>query len=283
MKYPEFILAIQNRSLRELLWANNEPLGVGVRTLQQGFNTVDLDTFLRSVQGGLIVGQRENLDESTNWGESHKGNRDYRQWLNYVVIQNHDDTINPYMRARVGAATGETDLHGRGSIAPGGHTDAVSIVFHDSVLDPMATLINNIVAELCEECAFFIDGERIATHRYEDVNGVWERRELIATAATLKHFGQLYFEGVMFDNSDPVGRLHLAVSWRFKLYSNVHIEKNEDGVDFIPAVPVNELYTAYPGVTFENWSKIFAEHLLLNPVPNGHDELAAWVSGRTGV
>lgn len=281
MKYPEFILAIQNRYLQELSWvnANNQ-----IATLKQGFNTVDLDTFLRGVQGGLTIGQREDLDESKHWGESHKGNRDFRQWLNYVVIENSDGTINPYMRAREGAATGETDLHGRGSIAPGGHTDAEYICFSaGSVLDSLHTALRNIVAELCEECAFYIDGERIVTHRYEKVNGEWERRELIANLNTLALFGALHFEGVMFDNSDNVGRLHLAISWRFVLHTGVTIGQNEAGVDFIPSVKVPELYSTYPGVTFENWSKIFAEHLLLNPEPSGADVLASWLHGRSGV
>lgn len=281
MKYPEFILAIQNRYLQKLSWvnANNQ-----IATLQEGFNTVDLDTFLRDVQGGLVIGQREDLDESKHWGESHKGNRDFRQWLNYVVIENADGTINPYMRAREGAATGETDLHGRGSIAPGGHSDAAYIAFSaGSVLDSLYSALMNILHELCEECAFYIDNERIVTHRYEEVNGVWKRRELIATLETLNLFGGLHFEGVMFDNSDNVGRLHLGVSWRFKLNVGVSVAQNEDGVDFIPPVKVNELFATYPHVRFENWSKIFAEHLLLNTEPAGGDVLASWLYGRTGV
>lgn len=271
MKYPESILAIQNRYLQELSWVNANNV---MQKLQEGFNTVDLDTFLRSVQGGLVIAQREDLDESKHWGETYKGNRAFRQWLNYVVIESHDDLIHPYMRNREGAATGETDLHGRGSIAPGGHTDAYNVsIGKDSIIYPEPTMLQNILTELCEECAFYIDGERIVTHRYEKVEGVWERRELIATLHTLSLFGTLYFEGVMFDNSDNVGRLHLAIAWRFKLHANVSIGGNEKGVDFIPPVRVQDLGATYPNVVFENWSKIFAAYLCENTEPRGNDLL----------
>lgn len=278
MKYPEFILAIQNRYLQslnwqELVWQDGSPKSV-TQTLQEGFNRVDLDVFMHSVQGGLTIAQREDLDESKHWGESHKGNRDFRQWLNYVVIEGDDGLIHPYMRSRVGAATGETDLHGRGSIAPGGHTDANCIKICDnSIIHQEPTFLKNILAELCEECAFYIDGERIVTHRYEKVGVQWERRELIANLSTLSLFGSLHFEGVMFDNSDAVGRLHLAVSWRFKLRSNVTIGQNEAGVDFVEPVNVKDLFVKYPNVLFENWSMIFAEHLRENDTPAGVDVL----------
>lgn len=257
LKYPEFILALSRETF----------LRLGIR---EGFNEqFAYDEFIELVQNGIVIRQRQHLDEMRPWGESHKGDRDYSQWLNYLTIENSDGTIHPYLRARTG--NGETNLQGRGSIGAGGHTDLIDVAHHNSVIDLRETVLNNVVRELFEELQFFIDGQRIVTHTEEGV--------LLSTARTLSQLGRLYFEGIIFDNSDNVGRLHFAVALRFVLHPTVTIKGNEDGLDFIPAVRPQYLGSTYPDVTFENWSKLYAFHLCNADAPIPKNDLLRFLPG----
>lgn len=249
MKYPEFILAVSRDILQRV-------------HLVEGFNVVDLDSFLYAVQEGITIRQRQNLDEAKHWGESYKGNRDFAQWLNYFIVENHDGKINPYLRSRVG--NGESDLQGRGSIGTGGHMDFIDVCTNiqengerGSIIDMIASIVMNVMREFFEECTVFVNGVKFEAFEHEGTTA----ERMTANVYDLARFASLHFEGLIFDNSDNVGRLHLGVALRLKLKEGVTIGNREDALDFIPAVPVAELETAYPNVTFENWSKLFAGHL----------------------
>ncbi len=258
MKYPEFIVAIRRKVLQDI-----PQLGLG----QKGFVPVSLTQFLNLVQRGLIIGQREDLDESLHWGESFKGNRDYAQWLNYFTVESYGTPVylpevNPYMRAREG--NGESDLQGRGSICPGGHTDFIDVLTRylatgakSSVIDPMATMLLNVTREAFEEMTWYVNGEKFQA--YENEGTPAER--LVATEHSLANLASLHFEGLIFDASDNVGRLHLAVALRLRLRKGVTVGSREKGVDFIPPVALRDFDKVYPGVELENWSKLFAGHL----------------------
>jgi predicted NUDIX family phosphoesterase len=252
MKYPEFILGIA----RDVLQRTG---------IQQGFNVVDFAEFLHTVQEGIVIRQRQNLDEAVHWGESYKGNRDVGQWLNYFIVENHEgrNIVNPYLRSREG--NGESDLQGRGSLCPGGHMDFVDICTYilesgerGSVINMEASIIENVYREAFEEMTFFVDGVKFQAF----VNEGTPEERLIATVQDFANLASLHFEGVIFDNSDNVGRLHIGVAMRLKLREGVTIGNREAALDFIPAVPLNDLSETYPHVTFENWSKIFAFHLV---------------------
>jgi len=249
MKYPEFVLAISRDTLQKT-------------GITQGFNMIDWDYFLQTVQEGIAIRQRQNLDEAIHWGESYKGNRNYAQWLNYFVVENADNTINPYMRSRTG--TGESDLQGRGSICPGGHMDFVDLATNilangerGSVIDLGASVLENVMREAFEEMTFYVKGLPFPAFANE---GTPEER-LTATVEDLACLASLHFEGIIFDNGDNVGRLHIGVAMRLVLRTGVTIDNREDALDFIPAVDVEMLNITYPDVTFENWSQIFAKHL----------------------
>lgn len=266
VKYPESILAIRRTALRDAFTAMGSPN-------PSGFMYVDFMRLVRYVQHALVIGQRQDLDEAFNWGESFKGNRDYAQWLNYFVVENADGEIYPYMRSREGS--GESDLRGRGSIAPGGHCDLVDIekVIEangrpTSIIDPVATAINNIYREAFEEMTFYVNGEKFNAYRDEGT----DKEFLMATTHDLADMASVHFEGLIFDNSDNVGRLHLAFAWRMRLKPGVTIGNREKHLDFIDPVRVTALHDAYPHVTFENWSKIFAEHLSTSEGVS-HDDL----------
>lgn len=257
MKYPESIGAIRRTVLRDI-----PALGLGAK----GFVKVDWEQFSQLVQRGFITGQREDLDESLHWGEEYKGNRDYAQWLNYFSVEQAGTPIylpelNPYMRAREG--NGESDLQGRGSCMPGGHLDAIDVRYRvingkqTSIPDLLKTSLQNIMREAFEEMTFFKDGEKFQAYANEG----HEQEYLAADLDDLATFATLHFEGIIFDNSDNVGRLHLAIAWRLRLREGVTVGNREKGVDFIPPVAAQKLYETYPGVKFENWTKLFVEHL----------------------
>lgn len=261
-KYPEFILAIARDTFRAM-------------QLTEGFNTnYTFEEFLDIVQPGVTIRQRNHLDESKHWGESHKGDRDYGQWLNYFVVENHDDTINPYMRSREG--NGESDLQGRGSIAPGGHTDFDDIHSHNSIINTRSTALYNVMREFFEECTVYINGVKFIAFENEGIEG---KERLIATVHDLARIANLYFEGILFDNSDAVGRLHFAVALRLKLKEGVTIGNREKALDFIPPVRVQDLGATYDKVTFENWSKLFAFHLCNADKPNPKYDLLRFLPG----
>lgn len=242
VKYPEFILAIARDSLK-------------AANLHEGFNTISLDYFVKTVQSGITIRERNHLDESWNWGENYKGDRNYSQWLNYFVVENDDNTINPYMRSR--ESSGESDLKGRGSIGVGGHTDFVDIRAYNSVIYLRPTALRNIYREAFEEMTFYVNGVKFQAYANEDT----DNERLTATLQDLQRMTHLYYEGIMFDNSDNVGRLHFACAWRLKLKPGVTIGRREKALDFVAPVAVENLFTAYPNVTFENWSRIFAERI----------------------
>uniref|UniRef100_A0AB39CDM5 Uncharacterized protein n=1 Tax=Pseudomonas phage HRDY3 TaxID=3236930 RepID=A0AB39CDM5_9VIRU len=258
MKYPEFIGAIRRTVLRDV-----PALGLGGK----GFVKVDWDQFSNLVKRGFIIGQREDLDESLHWGESFKGNRDYAQWLNYFSVEQagtpvHLPELNPYMRAREG--NGESYLLGRGSCMPGGHLDAIDVRYEKdangrrtSIPDLLLTSLQNIMREAFEEMTFSINGEAFQAWEPDGFGGEY----LSADLHDLANLATLHFEGIIFDNSDNVGRLHLAIAWRLRLREGVTVGNREKGVDFIPPVAASKLYETYPGVTFENWTNLFVEHL----------------------
>lgn len=253
-KYPEFILAIARDTFQ----------AIGLR---EGFNEqFTFDEFISLVQAGVTIRQRNHLDESRHWGESHKGDRDYSQWLNYFVVENFDGTINPYLRSREG--TGESDLQGRGSIGVGGHTDLIDVAHHKSVIDLRNTVLYNVVREFFEECAVYVNDIRVG------LSG-----DVLTDLNTLSHIATLHFEGILFDNSDPVGRLHFANCLRIKLKEGVTVTSGEEVIDFIPAVRVQDLGATYPNVTFENWSKEFAFHLCNAEAPNPKYNLLRFLPG----
>lgn len=258
MKYPEFIVAIRRKVLQDI-----PQLGLG----QKGFVPVNLTQFLNLIQRGLIIGQREDLDESLHWGESFKGNRDYAQWLNYFTVESYGTPVylpevNGYLRSHEG--NGESDLQGCGSICPGGHTDFIDVLTRylangakSSVINPMATMLLNVTREAFEEMTWYVNGEKFQAYENEGTPA----EKLIATEHSLANLASLHFEGLIFDASDNVGRLHLAVALRLRLRKGVTVGSREKGVDFIPPVALRDFASVYPGVELENWSKLFADHL----------------------
>lgn len=260
-KYPEFILALSRDTMRNLV-------------LQEGFNTqYTFDEFLVHVQSGVTIRQRNHLDEFKPWGENHKGDRNYSQWLNYFVVENHDGTINPYMRSREG--TGESDLQGRGSIGVGGHTDFDDVQSYKSVIATRETVLRNVAREFFEECAVYVDGTMIVCKNAEG-ELLFEPDVLVRM---LSNVAELYFEGILFDNSDNVGRLHFANALRLKLKEGVTVSSGEKVIDFVSPVRVQDLGATYDKVTFENWSKEFAFHLCNADAPNPKYNLLRFLPG----
>lgn len=254
-KYPETILTFDREALRPL-------------PIKEGFtpqSEISLKAFIDSVWLAHCWRVRQDVDEKVNWGESYKGNRNVSQWLNYCTLEQSDERILPYMRSRDGG--GESDLKGRGSIGAGGHTDFVDAVHDNSIIDLCGTAILNLARELWEECQFVKDGEKITLQTLQiedhvDANRIADGITTLQQAVDFLYaLGTLYHEGYLFDNSDNVGRLHMGVCWRLKLHQGITAVSREKGVDYIDPFYPSEVYTAYPNVTFENWSKLYLEHL----------------------
>lgn len=252
-KYPETILTIDRSALQRF------PLKEGFTP----YTNLYVDNFIADVWIAHSWRVRQDVDEKINWGESYKGNRDYVQWLNYCALEQDDGLLLPYMRSREGG--GESDLKGRGSIGAGGHTDFDDAYSVGSRVYLYETAIINLARELWEECQFVgPDGKPLKIEITDETNPsrVAENIRTYDQALDfLSTLGTLHFEGFLFDNSDNVGRLHLGVCWRLKLHMGITAVSKEKGVDYIDPVAATEIYSKYPNVTFENWSKLYIAYL----------------------
>lgn len=261
IKYPESILAISTEHVRALFLT--------------GFNRCPKGAFEVTpvFQSGLTIRQRQWLDFVDNATRDHQfkprapidalgncpgllskvctwlkkvaknfalpyttkiGDDFYRQLLPYVTIR-RGDLVLPYLR---GKGVGEKRLAGKASVGWGGHIDAIDVIYKaNSVMDGVASVQNNILRELGEELRFFLIGQ--------------EDGDIPLTDA-----GELVFNGYINDTSDDVGRLHLGLSFDFKIKDGYSATSREAELRILPWQSREELY-AMPEVVVENWSKLY--------------------------
>lgn len=234
MKYPEHILAVPANAFEFI-----EGGAFRVRTnLKEMINAYDM-------QNNLVIEQRQRLDI----GASGEGDTSRLQLLPYVVIRRWKENecfVLPYLR---GKGTGETRLHGNGSIGFGGHVELFDVVHENGAIDLYRTLRNNIARELIEELNF-------SEIRQDDSERAYDSSRL-----DLDAWGVLNFAGYLLDNSNSVGKVHLGLVFTYDIPDDVSVSRNEEACDLLPWVKATEIEETYPNVVFENWSKFIMPHV----------------------
>lgn len=270
---PQFILAVQARGIVQAL------------NLQQGFNPMDLQTFLDVAQPLLTIRQRQALDETVTTHEDvlaqidylasthgitlhhdpvepfqYKGDRNDLQLLPYrVITQKPEDGLarlfTVYQR---GKGVGESRLAGNNSVGFGGHVDMADAISEGELLESLEE------ATTCEgeDFASYPTEEQWSTIDLEatlidSAGREFEQEVLLETAVECEVDIEPMFIGLILDRSDDVGCLHLGLVYHIELPASV------------TATPAEEELLAQPPQTaaqlledpkLENWSRIVAQH-----------------------
>lgn len=139
MKHPQFILAADAKvfDTPEL-----NPTGI---------TSVDAEIFFENILGHCVIRRRDELDNADN-------SMPYRQFLPYDVFSRFTREFKrKYFAFRRKPKSGESELHGKVSIAIGGHVDGPNIVWaEDGSVDLPATLTKSSMIERIEELDIFI-------------------------------------------------------------------------------------------------------------------------------
>lgn len=233
IKHPQFILAVTNQHCIES--------GLGLRTYTRSEDAATV-SFHEQIEAHLFIGQRDRLDNRSVVqgipGMSYKGDRNYRQLLPYTVLTKVIDGVPHYLTYRRGAGVGESRLSGNASIGFGGHIDLEDIVHTNSSIDLMTTLEESRIRELEEELrAFDSEGKR--------------------EAIRLMFYGQMTLRshGIIYDNSDDVGLLHLGLVQILEVPEGYTFECNEDELEFEGWRTAEQILST----NCENWTRIVLE------------------------
>lgn len=191
--------------------------------VDKGILHVGMEDFIQAGSEHLILAQRGKLEQ----------NESFRQVLPYVVLFKQDDDgvkLIPYRRTSAG---GEGRLHGNVSVGYGGHIDLADVRFDDdSVIDLGATIACAVARELQEEI------------RITGVEG-----EI-----------PMYEMGLLLDNSNEVGRVHMGVVLLGGLAPEAVIVSNEEAVEVMEPMTPEELLAS--GLPLESWTEVVALQLV---------------------
>ncbi len=150
----------------------------------------------------------------------------FKQVLPYTIIE-QDGKFLTYQRTPKG---GESRLHGNYSIGFGGHIDIGDLMRHgNDVLDFWGTIAESSIRELYEELAL-------------DVGLYWMK-----------------IEGIINDNSNDVGKVHLGFVYRVVLPSDYVVHSPEDQINLQGFKTIEELVAERD--LYENWSALIIDHL----------------------
>lgn len=191
--------------------------------LQQGMNIVSLNTFVAKAEDNLVIKQRAKLEQEP----------EFRQIIPYVcVATQRDDKLYfwPYRRTET---SGEVRLQSNVSIGFGGHIDLADVMHDDnSVIDLLQTIGNAASRELSEELSLAGAGEEI----------------------------NLFDNGVLIDDSNEVGKVHLGVVLTAILPNSVTPTSKEDALEVLPAMSARELLDS--SLPLEPWTHIVLESIV---------------------
>lgn len=234
---PQFILAVTNEFCLQY-------------GLQQGFNELDVYEFLKAAQSHLVIRQREHLDNCENPGHDYRGDRDYRQLLPYGIVSTQKDNATKYYVYLRTTKVGEERLAGNSSIGFGGHVDLDGVVVTDSVIDSERTVMDCLFREINEELSFYDYGTI-------KIEAFLDRR---APSQTYTPTFTVKPVGIIYDDSNDVGKLHLALVFALDVHHQVKVEIGEEELQLLP-----EQYTAEEllnaNLNPESWTSILCESL----------------------
>lgn len=238
LKYPQFILAVEAAPIIKALG------------LEEGFNEVAYEDFLREAQQYLVIRQRQHLDMCDNEGVEYKGDRRYRQLLPYIiswVVRNGQRVFQVYQR---GKGTGELRLAQNNSIGYGGHIDFFDVVTEGQIL--------------VENDADYLDipDEDWSVISLERTISDSAKREYSEEALILDAEAELVeadfvptFQGIILDSSDAVGCLHLGLVFGVELPDGHSVSPAEEQLLEMEEQTAEELSL---DTNLESWSRIYA-------------------------
>ena len=170
---------------------------------------------------GFIKTEKDIFYVSKIWvgpRETLETNEDFKQIIPYVILS-YQGKIALYQRTKKG---GEDRLHNMHSIGFGGHIDAFDLAYQDNgVINLDKTIENSAQREIDEELN-------------------------VSEIVSKQHLGYIY------DDSNPVGRVHIGVVELWELATN-EITSNEDEIHVVGLFTIEEL-KGFEG-EMENWSE----------------------------
>ena len=170
---------------------------------------------------GFIKTEKDIFDVNKIWigpRETLETNEDFKQIIPYVILS-YQGKIALYQRTKKG---GEDRLHNMHSIGFGGHIDAFDLAYQDNgVINLDKTIENSAQREIDEELN-------------------------VSEIVSKQHLGYIY------DDSNPVGRVHIGVVELWELATN-EITSNEDEIHVVGLFTIEEL-KGFEG-EMENWSE----------------------------
>ncbi|QOC57940.1 hypothetical protein phiK7B1_085 [Pseudomonas phage phiK7B1] len=189
-----------------------------------GLSPIDMEQIIGLVQEGLVIGQREALEKDES----------VRQVLPYVILSQFDESAGvmkyiPYRRTK---KVGEARLAGNVSVGFGGHIDLADVVSKDSVIDLIATIGQAVGREMQEEVVF------------GSMNGL----DI-----------SLFSVGMILDDSDEVGKVHLGVVMNAQLPPGATAICAEEELESMAPMSARELLDS--GLPLESWSRIALDFL----------------------
>lgn len=235
--------------------------------LAQGFNHVDFDHFIEEATPHMFLRQREWQDNCDNGHDASgkelpRGDRYGRQLLPYVPVLQELASVIKMQTYRRLKGNGEARMVGDVSAGFGGHADKADVrppVVHpaglvvdnlSSIPDWAATIMQNAYREVGkEELTFwvhFLDDDADAPTQINPT--------------THPEYFKWKFEGLIIDNSNDVGWLHLGIVVSCTVSSEVEIRSGEaDKLELLAPMTPRELLEA--DLPREPWTTILAEYL----------------------
>ena len=272
MKHPQHILAVEAFPFVKQLGLRN------------GFNHVFEDDYLAAVRTHLISGLRDVLDNRKTGREEiiglidylanlhgieldyksvppikYLGDRTKLQLLPYRVLRTFIDGTYYYFMYQRGKGVGESRLAGNDSVGYGGHVDHADFM-SEGDLKLVAKEAGADVGEITEEAYSTVDVVAtlsISSGREFDQEVMLlndEGAELTERLAV-----EPKFKGLIWDQSDDVGHLHLGI---------VSIIDIPSGITAVPreaqllARPMATAQQILDNPNIENWTRIVAQALL---------------------
>ncbi|MNV30377.1 hypothetical protein D3C71_1216410 [compost metagenome] len=226
----------------------------------QGFNHVDFDHFIEEATPHMFLRQREWQDNCDNGVDAEgkelpRGDRYGRQLLPYAPVeQEGKDGVVRMQTYRRLKGNGEARMVGDVSAGFGGHADKGDVLCPEvhpqglvvdnltSIPDWAKTIMSNAHREIgSEELHFYLNGE------------------IRINPTSHPEFFTWNFEGLIIDNSNDVGWLHLGIVISCRVHPDVEIRSGEvDKLELMEPMTPQELLAA--DLPREPWTTILAEY-----------------------
>jgi predicted NUDIX family phosphoesterase len=192
--------------------------------LKNGLNPITVEQLLEQLQPGIVIGQREVLENDET----------VRQVLPYAIFSQFDESAGcmKYIVYRRTKLVGESRLAGNVSVGFGGHIDLEDVAHKDSIIDLVGTIGQAIGREIHEELVFTgLEGHELS----------------------------MFSVGILLDESDAVGRVHMGVIFNIQLPPGATAVCAEEELESMLPMTASELLNS--GLPLENWTRISLEFL----------------------